>query len=391
MSGNLDELFYREPYTKEFEAKVLECTEGKKGYEVVLEDTAFYPEGGGQPSDIGTLDQANVSFVKRAGDKIIHYTDQPFEVGKTVKGKINWENRFDNMQNHTAEHMFSGLVHKKLGFNNVGFHMDPKDITVDFDGEIPEDVLAQVERETNEAIQKGIDLEISFPSSEELSKLDYRSKKELSGKVRIVRVPGCDMCACCGTHVANTAEIGFLKVLEASKHRGGTRVRFAAGTRALNDYTTKLEQAQKVSELLSAKIDEIAKAVEQNLEDQKKKQHEYADRSLKYFTLLLKTVDTQTNPVIVHEDGLSSYELKRLATLAAETLPDKFVAVLTECADKSGFNYVLAFKGASLAEKSKNLNKKLNGRGGGRDGMVQGTYRSDLNTVVAAVKEEAAN
>ena len=164
----MQELFYRDPYTREFSATVTSCREGKKGFEVVLDDTAFYPEGGGQPSDEGTLGEAKVTFVKRVGPEIVHYTDKPLEVGSTVIGKLDWERRFDNMQNHTCEHIFSGLVHQKYKFENVGFHMDPDDITVDFSGEIPTEAFPELERLVNQAITQDIDLKIEFPTEEVL-------------------------------------------------------------------------------------------------------------------------------------------------------------------------------------------------------------------------------
>lgn len=176
----MQELFYRDPYAREFSATITSCREGKKGFEVVLDDTAFYPEGGGQPSDEGTLGEAKVTFVKRVGPEIVHYIDKPLEVGSTVTGKIDWERRFDNMQNHTCEHIFSGLVHQKYKFENVGFHMDPNDITVDFSGEIPMEAIPELEKLVNQAITQDIDLKIEFPSEEVLQAMEYRSKKRTS-------------------------------------------------------------------------------------------------------------------------------------------------------------------------------------------------------------------
>ena len=170
----MQELFYRDPYAREFSATVTSCREGKKGFEVVLDDTAFYPEGGGQPSDEGTLGEAKVIFVKRVGPEIVHYIDKPLEVGSTVIGKIDWERRFDNMQNHTCEHIFSGLVHQKYKLENVGFHMDPDDITVDFSGEIPMESIPELEQLVNQAITQDIDLKIEFPTEEVLEAMEYR-------------------------------------------------------------------------------------------------------------------------------------------------------------------------------------------------------------------------
>ena len=211
----LNELFYRDPYCQEFEAEVLSCTVGKKGFDVVLSDTAFYPEGGGQPSDLGTLGDAKVLFVKRQNGQVVHQTDKELKVGEIVKGKIDWARRYDNMQNHSCEHIFSGLVNRKYGFNNVGFHMGDDVLTVDFDGYLTPEQLVEMEELTNAAFRKGQNIHIFFPSEEELKALDFRSKKELKGRVRIVEFPEADICACCGTHVKNTAEIGSFKILSS--------------------------------------------------------------------------------------------------------------------------------------------------------------------------------
>ena len=224
----MTELFYRDPYVREFTSKVTSCVKGEKGFEVMLEDTAFYPEGGGQPADHGTIDGAAVFDVRRTPAGIVHYCEKAFDVGQDVKGVLDWERRFDNMQNHTGEHVFSGIVNARFGFDNVGFHMDDDVITCDFSGVMTEEQVAEVERACNEAIVANVEVGISFPDAEALEKLAYRSKKALKGDVRIVDVPGCDRCACCGVHVRSTGEIGLIKVLSSMKHRGGTRVFFVS-------------------------------------------------------------------------------------------------------------------------------------------------------------------
>ena len=381
----MQELFYRDPYTREFSATVTSCREGKKGFEVVLDDTAFYPEGGGQPSDEGTLGEAKVTFVKRVGPEIVHYTDKPLEVGSTVIGKLDWERRFDNMQNHTCEHIFSGLVHQKYKFENVGFHMDPDDITVDFGGEIPTEAIPELERLVNQAITQDIDLKIEFPTEEVLEAMEYRSKKELHGVVRIVTIPGCDRCACCGTHVRRSGEIGMFKILDASKHRGGTRVRFVAGERARRDYEWRVKEIAKVSALFSAKPHEIAKAAENFIEEGKAKDQKSAQRTERYFKFVAAGLMPKNGLVKVFEEDLSPFELKRFAGMLKEKFPESSVGIFSPI--EGGFNYVIASSEPELPKISKSLNAKLNGRGGGRDGMVQGTYRADKKAIEEAFDE----
>lgn len=386
MSDAMQELFYRDPYVREFTAEVVSCTEGKKGFEIILMDTAFYPEGGGQPTDLGELGSAKVNFVKRVNGSIIHYADKPLKVGSLAVGKIDWERRFDNMQNHTCEHMFSGLVHQKFGFDNVGFHMDPDDITVDFSGEISKEELNKIEQEVNEAIAANIELSVTFPSQQELASMNYRSKKELSGLVRIVSVPGCDRCACCGTHVRRTGEIGVFKILEAGKHRGGTRVRFVAGKRALRDYAWRLNEISKISTLLSAKPHEISTAVEKVLNVGMAQGQLLADRTKLWLESVADRIEKPEDSVIVFENGLSPFELKKFASILKERFVGIPCALLSEVEEKT-FNYVLVYESENLSEISRELNKKLNGRGGGRDGVVQGTYRADRATIESAIHD----
>ena len=376
----MQELFYRDPYAREFSATITSCREGKKGFEVVLDDTAFYPEGGGQPSDEGTLGEAKVTFVKRVGPEIVHYIDKPLEVGSTVTGKIDWERRFDNMQNHTCEHIFSGLVHQKYKFENVGFHMDPNDITVDFSGEIPMEAIPELEK---------LNLEINILSDrlvhEFFQAMEYRSKKELHGVVRIVTVPDYDRCACCGTHVRRSGEIGMFKILDASKHRGGTRVRFVAGERARRDYDWRVKEIAKVSALFSAKPNEIAKAAENFIEEGKVKDQKAAQRTERYLQFVAAGLKSENGVVTVFEEDLTPFELKRFAVMLKEKFPESSIGVFSPI--EGGFNYVIASSDPELPKFSKSLNAKLNGRGGGRDGMVQGTYRVDKEAVEEAFDE----
>lgn len=174
-----------------------------------LDRTAFYPEGGGQPADTGSLGEAAVLDVREKPEGIVHITDKPLKAGSRVNGIIDWERRFCHMQNHSGEHILSGIVHKHYGLDNVGFHMGKDEVTVDFNGILTMEQIEAVETEVNELIWQDIPVLESYPSKEELSLMDYRSKKELSGQVRLIEFPGGDVCACCGTHVITAGEIGF--------------------------------------------------------------------------------------------------------------------------------------------------------------------------------------
>ncbi|MBR2961123.1 MAG: alanyl-tRNA editing protein [Burkholderiaceae bacterium] len=387
--SEMNELFYTNPYLREFDATVVACTEGKKGFEVVLDNTAFYPEGGGQPADLGTLGEAKVSDVRRQNGVIIHFTDKALEVGATVHGVLDWERRYDNMQNHTGEHVLSGVINHAFGYENVGFHMHDDAITIDMDGPMTDDDVKAMEKAANDMIKADIAVDISFPSAEERAAMGFRSKKELTGKVRIVNIPTADCCACCGTHVKSTQEVGIIKVLSASKHRGGTRIEFVCGDRALRDFTKKHDEVIKASRLLSVKPDEVAAAVEKTLQTLVARDERIAQMNQRYFEMKTAMLPADQTILTLFEEGLTPFELKLFATQVAESKKAQVTAVFAPATAADGtvvYNYVIAWDDARLREASKTLNQRLNGRGGGKD-MVQGSFKADRAEIETAIAE----
>ena len=389
MAESMNELFYRDPYAKTFEATVTACEEGPKGFEVVLDDTAFYPEGGGQLADHGKIGDAVVSDTRRTGGRIVHYCDKPVEVGAKVLCVLDWDRRYDNMQNHTGEHIFSGLVHQKFGFDNVGFHMDDDLITCDFSGVMTKEEVAEIERKANDAITANIPVGVLFPTADELQAMNYRSKKELTGQVRIVDVPGCDRCACCGTHVKTSGEVGMIKVLSSAKHRGGTRVEFVCGLRALRDYERRIVEVQKVSALLSAKPFEIGAAVEKTLADLTARDQKINELTKKIFEIKSQFMPSGLKTVVLFEEGLTPLELRSYATLLSEKGKGKVVAVLSATAANT-WSYVIVGPADVMRDASRELNKKLSGRGGGSNGTVQGSFKADAETIRSVIEDQFA-
>lgn len=383
--AEMNELFYRDPYVRQFSAN-MSVTQGKKGYEVVLDDTAFYPEGGGQPADLGTLGGVKVTDVRRTDVGIVHYCEAPLEVGQVVEGVLDWVRRFDNMQNHTGEHIFSGLVNQTFGFDNVGFHMDDDVITCDFSGVMTNEDVAEIERRTNEAIVANLEVGVLFPTQDELDAMDYRSKKALTGKVRIVDVPGCDRCACCGVHVKLTGEIGCLKVLSSMKHRGGTRVTFVCGLRALRDYEARVRETRTVSNLLSVKPLEIGAAVERLQAEVAAKDAKLVEQTKTIFALKAEAIPVKDEPLVLVEDGLTPFELRHYCTMLAEAHKAPLIVVLSQTAPDV-YSYVLACPDETLRAWSTALNKALNGRGGGAKGFVQGSYKAQPEAIRQAVSD----
>ena len=260
-----EKLYYLDSPLFEFAARVLETREGKRGWEVLLDRTAFFPEGGGQPADTGTIGRARVLDVHEREGEIRHLCDRELASG-TYACAVDAEKRLRRMQNHSGEHVFSGLTHQKYGAENVGFHMAADCMTIDFDKELSFEQLSEIEYEANLAVRANIPVRTFYPSPEELKVLEYRSKKELAGAVRIVEIAGIDRCACCAPHVRATGEIGAIKLLTAERHRGGVRLSLICGMDALDDYRRKQDSAAAISALLSAKRDERAPAVERRLE-----------------------------------------------------------------------------------------------------------------------------
>ena len=377
-------LYYEDVYKKEFTAKVLECRQGKKGYEVILDQTAFYPEGGGQPGDTGSLGEAAVTDVHEKNGELIHCTDRALELGTEVQGQINWARRFDLMQQHSGEHSVSGLVHEAFGYDNVGFHMGSDVITIDFSGMLDEAQMAEIEAKANQIIWENQEVEIFYPSEEELKELEYRSKKELSGWVRIVRFPGADTCACCGTHVTRTGEIGMVKLLSVVKFREGVRMEMISGRRVLDYLNMVNEQNRQISVKLSAKMDKTAQAVAR-LQDEnfalKGRVHSLEENFI--VNEAAKWNDCE-NPLLF-ENGMEAGSVQKLADAVLQVCKGR-CAVFSRNADGS-YKYAMGEKDGDLRQFTKDMNAALNGRGGGKPFFVQGSVQASEKEIRAFFEE----
>jgi len=367
------ELFYENAYLTDFQAIVLSCEPDRKGYAVILDATAFYPEGGGQPYDTGTIDEARVLEVHRKGDEIIHYTDRALEIGKKVSGKIDFDRRFDLMQQHSGEHVFSGLVHRHFGYDNIGFHLGEKEVVLDFSGPLSAEEVKMIEEETNRMIQRNIPVLVSYPSEEELSVLDYRSKKELQGKVRIVSIEDCDVCACCGTHVRNIGDVGYAKAVSLMNKRGNARVSVLFGKRAVDHMAKIYDEAEAVSVLISKNPLQIAEGVKHLQEETFTLKQQLNLLYTKQFERRFEEAEN-TGLFITFEEGCSMDLLRRFCDeMCAKA---EVSAGLLKKADED-YQYVIISRTVDLKEKSKILNEKLGGRGGGSKEMVQGSLHAD--------------
>ena len=366
-----EKLFYNDVRKAEFEATVVSCVKNKDRYEVVLDGTYFYPEGGGQPADHGKIDDANVFDVHDKDNEVVHYCDKEVECGKKVKAWVDMERRHRLMQQHSGEHIVSGLIHKHFGYDNVGFHMGSDCITIDFNGPLTSDDLKLVEKEANEAIYRNFDTNIFYPSPEELEKLEYRSKKALEGDVRIVNFKDCDTCACCGLHVVKSGEIGIIKITGSQNYKGGTRETMLAGKQAREDYAVKDSIVHGISNLLSAKPYETKEAVEKLMKERNEIKEQLVAAKKQIFELKRDSLKEDETCAVFFEENMEPFELRLFTEMLLEKVPS---AAVFSGNDEEGYKYAVASTKTDMSAFIKEANKALGGRGGGRGNIMQGAF-----------------
>lgn len=380
-----EKLYYQDPYLTTFTARVLTCEPAKTGFLVTLDRTAFYPEGGGQPADHGTLGAAAVTDVHEKDGVIFHTCDAPVETGVAVEGSIDWPRRFDHMQQHSGEHILSGLLCSLYDCDNVGFHLGADTVTIDYNRELTWEQVLEAERRANETIWADTPVEITFPSPEALEQLHYRSKKELTGQVRIVTFPGADCCACCGTHVRRAGEVGLIKVLSCQKFREGVRMEILCGHRAYRYLSQVYDQDHAVAQLLSVKPQDTLAAVErQNAELTAAKQR-MTELEDQLFSLRAQAL-TGRGSVLLVEPPMRPDGARKLADAVA-----KAAGGLAAVFAGEGNSHVYALvqaDGGDITPLVKRLNAALSGRGGGRNGFAQGSVQADGSAIRAFFHKE---
>ena len=359
--------FDENSYLSKFSATVLSCETTDNGYKVALDRTAFFPEGGGQKADTGVIDKIKVFDCQEENEVIYHYTNTPLNAGDTVDCEIDFAVRYKKMQIHTGEHIVSGVMHRVLGLSNVGFHLGDNEVTLDFDAILTREQLDEVEIKANEIIYKNVPVECYYPDEDTLKSLDYRSKKELLGKIRIVDIKGYDLCACCAPHVKNTGEVGIIKLTHFEKNKNGTRITMLCATDALYDYREKFRNVAAISALLCAKPNETALAVENLLNQNAALSREITELKRTISALKSDAVEVSSEPLIVFEDNLSIADMRAFANKVVLKRPAVYIFSSN---NKGGFNYLCA--GSNMRTFLEKL-KTLSGGGGGSDQMIQGT------------------
>jgi len=369
-----EKLYYSDSHMKSFTAKVLSCTEEKGRFAVVLDRTAFFPEGGGQSADTGKIGAATVLDAHEKNGDVIHYVNLPLEIGAEAYCEIDWEQRFRRMQNHSGEHIVSGLVHAKYGFNNVGFHMGSGAVTIDFDGDLSREQLREIEVEANKAVARNLKIKTSFPHSEILSTLEYRSKLELTENVRIVEIEGVDVCACCAPHVYSTAEVGIIKILESERRRRGgegVRITMLCGLDAFDYLSVIQDNNAKISALLSAPREETAKAAERMLGENEKLRAKTNELSMSLAKTRAEAIGETEGNICVFDSVLDEPALREIVNIAMEKCGG--IAGVFSGDDENGYRYIIGSKRINLRYEAKAINAAIFGRGGGRPEMIQGS------------------
>lgn len=375
-----EKLFYQDSYMAVFEAKVLSCNPCEKGYEAVLDRTAFFPEGGGQYADTGVLctekECISVLDVQEKDGIVIHYLAEPLQQGDIVTGKLDFQERFSKMQQHTGEHIISGIVHRDFGYKNVGFHLGSESVTMDYDGPLTREELQRIEYEANEAVAANVPIKVLYPNQEELGHIFYRSKIEIEGQVRIVQIPGYDSCACCAPHVKTTGSIGLIKLVGAINYKGGMRLSMLCGFRALEDYRQKESEVVKISNMLSVKqnqalegVERLAQELAQQKEKVKKLQECYVENCLKEEEKKLQE-NPQANLILFTEelDPIAMRNFANEAMKRTQGICGVFVGN-----EAQGFRYVLGSTEADIRAVGKEMNQRFQGKGGGKPPMIQGS------------------
>lgn len=375
-----EKLYNKNSYISEFVAEILEIVTIDNRKAIVLDKTAFFPEGGGQPSDEGFIENTFISHVLGIDGVVYHFGDvKGRQVGETVNCRIDFELRFARMQSHSGEHIVSGLVFSQYAFDNVGFHMDDCLMTVDFNGVLTKEMLKNIEEKANECIYKNVKINAEIVSSDKLKALQYRSKLDLTENVRIVTIEGYDKCACCAPHVSSSGEIGIIKILSSISHRGGTRIAMICGKTAYEDYVEKFSQVLSISNLLAAKQNEVSDAVNALALQNKELKNEILSLKAKYNKFIVEnTTETQGNAVVFC-DELDMDSLRDIAIGCSEKC--KGVSLALSGKDDKGYSYALISNNADVASFSKDINTALSGRGGGRGNILQGRLSADRKTI----------
>ncbi len=375
------------PYSTQFAAAVLDTSVRKDGcLDVILDRTLFFPEEGGQTPDRGELGGFPVIDVQIRGDIITHTLKIPSDSaapaqGERIEGTIDWEHRFSNMQNHTGEHIISGLIHNIYGFDNIGFHLSDNTCTLDQNGQLDDAQIAQIEQKANEAVWRNLPVTAEYPAPELLETLAYRSKIDLTDGVRIVTIPGVDVCACCAPHVAFTGEIGLIKITHVLRYNGGMRLTIVCGARALAEMQEKQTQVEICSRLMNSEQNKIADAVQRLLDEASQRKYELTGLEMRIADLLFEQVSGEDKNAWIFEEKLSTITQRNLCNRLCASRSGTCGVFVGN--DEKGYSYIIGAStaGGDAREANTLLRTELSARGGGKPEMVQGSVKASADRI----------
>ncbi len=365
-----EKLYYSDSFLHTFDATVLECRKCDNRYEIVLDRTAFFPEGGGQAGDSGYIGETAVFDTHESEDVIYHYTQSAIEAGTNVTCKVDFDKRFRRMQCHSGEHIVSGIIHSLYGFDNVGFHLGENDVTIDIDHPLSEGDIRKVEKLANEAVAKDFEVKTFFPTADEAKSIPYRSKLDISVGLRLVEFEGYDICACCAPHVKRTGQIGVIKLLDFANYKGGVRIHMLCGKMALEDYHARYVAVHSISNMLSAKQNEVASAVEHLKNDNEKLCREMGALKRALAEKIANAAPETDKSLIFFEPLLDTNSLRTLVNIA---LPKCGGICAAFSGSDGAYNFCMGSKTVNLKEKAKEISEVLHGRGGGSPEMICGS------------------
>ncbi len=382
------------------QAVVTACSPYKKGYAIQLDQTVFFPEGGGQLSDTGRLQTADksvqVTHVAEKDGDVLHETREAIPVGTHVKAVLDWESRMDHMQQHCGEHLLSYAFWHLYQAHNIGFHMNPELVTIDFDKELTWEQAMAAEQLANQHIQDNRPVTTQIVTPEEAARMNLRKfNSKITGPVRIVSIEGSDSCTCCGTHPPMTGMVGLIKIFKVERHRGGTRLTLLCGRLALNRIREEMVSATKAANMLSVREADLPEAIER-LQAEKntliESLHERTEQLLDYRLAEIQQRpcrDAQGNTLVVLLDNaLDARSAKRMLERLLE-LPRMVAVLLYPHGER--VNYLVGTAPdatASAPDILRSVNTELNGKGGGKAHQAQGSapYTPDAeNKVKSAI------
>ena len=371
-------LYLVDSHLFENECTVLSCKPAKDGFDVVVDETVFFPNKGGQPCDTGALGPVRVTDVRESGDELILRTDGPLVVGEKVIGHIDEARRLDIMEQHTGEHVLSWCAYKLFDAVNVGFHCALTYATLDLDKPLTSEQVTEMEDMANGLVRRNLPVTATiYDSEEDLAGVPLRKHAEgLIAPIRVVSIEDADSCTCCAPHVHSTGEIGAIKIVSAVAYKGGMRMTFLCGGRAMKQFQKLQTAVDAIARKFSTAGDEVLSAVEKQEAELKAVKKEKADLTARlegYLTAELKAQaeDVKGKKLLVK---LTDTDPKRLRPLALATLPEKGLTLLLT--ERNGqLSYVLCANGLKLdmGELIPAVNLALGGRGGGRGTLAQGS------------------